>query len=80
MALQHGSVWKFDHAAEDWETYVERVDLYLTANGITAAGQKRAVLLSVSHISQDKGPGRTNEARGTPIRRYRETRADTNAG
>ena len=61
MALQHGSVWKFDHAAEDWETYVERVDLYLTANGITAAGQKRAVLLSVSHISQDKGPGRTNK-------------------
>ena len=47
MATTHGSVGEFDNTEEDWETYVERVDLYFTANGITDAAKKRAILLSV---------------------------------
>ena len=47
MTLTHGSVGEFNNAEEDWKTYVERVDLYFTANEITNAAKKRAVLLSV---------------------------------
>ena len=38
---------EFDDSMEDWETYVEHVEIYLTANAIKNTGQKRAVLLSV---------------------------------
>ena len=47
MAARHGTISEFDHEAEDWKTYVERVNLYLTANDITDRDKKRAVLLSV---------------------------------
>ena len=47
MAARHGTISEFDHEAEDWKTYVERVNLYLTANDITHRDKKRAVLLSV---------------------------------
>lgn len=44
---RHGSVGEFDHTVEDWDTYVERVEIYLTANAIKDEEQKKAVLLSV---------------------------------
>ena len=47
MAARHGAISEFDHEAEDWKTYVERVNLYLMANDITYRNKKRAVLLSV---------------------------------
>ena len=58
MSATHGSVGTFDSSKENWETYVERVELYLAANKITEAKQKRDVLLSVCgaktyHILRD---------------------------
>ena len=47
MAMTHGSVGVFDSAEEEWDTYVEQVELYLATNKITDAAQKRDVLLSV---------------------------------
>ena len=47
MTVKHGSIGEFDNAEEDWETYVERVSLYLVANDITDAEKKRAILLCV---------------------------------
>lgn len=47
LALTHGSVGAFDRAEEDWETYVERVEIYLAANKITDAAERRDVFLSV---------------------------------
>ena len=38
---------EFDKVEEDWETYVEKVNLYFVANDITDAAKKRATLLSV---------------------------------
>ena len=35
MAMTHGSVGVFDSAEEEWDTYVERVEIYLAANKIT---------------------------------------------
>ena len=49
-AVAHGVMGAFDSSEEDWETYVERVELYLAANKITDAGQKRDVLLSVCGV------------------------------
>ena len=58
MSLAHGSVGVFDNSEEDWDTYVERVEIYLAANKITDAGQKRDVLRTVcgpknDHILRD---------------------------
>ena len=58
MAATHGSIGAFDSSEEEWETYVERVEIYLSANKITDAQQKRDVLLSVCgpktyHILRD---------------------------
>ena len=47
MAAKYGSIGEFDSTQEDWKTYVERVNLYLTANNVTDRAKKRAVLLSV---------------------------------
>ena len=49
LPTTHGSVGEFDSDVneDDWETYVERVALYFTANGISDATKKRAILLSV---------------------------------
>ena len=47
MAMTHDSVGVFNSAEEEWDTYVERVELYLATNKITDAAQKRDVLLSV---------------------------------
>ena len=47
MTAKHGEVGEFDNSQEDWDTYVERVSLYLIANDVTNAEKKRAILLSV---------------------------------
>ena len=80
MALQHGSVGEFDHAAEDWETYVECVDLYLTANGITTAGQKIAVLLSVCAHIDLAAPTKPAELRYDYIVKLVQTHYDPKRG
>ena len=56
--IAHGSIGAFESSEEDWELYVERVELYLAANKITDKGQRRDVLLSVCgaktyHILRD---------------------------
>ena len=48
--MAHGSIGAFDSSEEGWETYVERVELYLAANKITDASQKRDVLLSICGV------------------------------
>ena len=48
--MAHGSIGAFDSSEEGWETYVERVELYLAANKITDANQKRDVLLSICGV------------------------------
>lgn len=58
MTAAVGTVSEFNPDEEDWESYVERVDLYIVANGITNAEKKRAVLLTVCgaktyHIIRD---------------------------
>lgn len=47
MAAKHGTIGEFDSTQEDWESYVERVNLYFVANDIDDAVKKRAVLLTV---------------------------------
>ena len=42
-----GRVDEFDGAKDDWLQYVERLEHFYTANGITDADKKKAVLLTV---------------------------------
>ena len=42
-----GKVEEFDSSKEEWTQYVERLGHFFTANGITDAGKKRAVFLSI---------------------------------
>ena len=37
----------FDPSEEDWEEYVERAEIYLSANGITDTMRKQDLLLTV---------------------------------
>ena len=47
MAATFGKLEEFDTATgEDWIQYVERMEYYFQANGITEADTKRAVLIS----------------------------------
>ena len=41
----HGTVDAFDSSKEQWSSYTERLEFYFTANGITDAAKKRAILL-----------------------------------
>ena len=43
----HGSVGPYDCQTEEWSSYCERVEHYLSANAIDKADQHRAILLSV---------------------------------
>ena len=43
---RHGVLSEFDNAKEEWQLYVERMEQYFSANDVTAAGKKRAILLS----------------------------------
>ena len=42
----HGCLSEYT-SAEDWASYVERMDQYFLANDVTEAAKKRAILLSV---------------------------------
>ena len=64
-----GSIEVFDEGDDEWDLYVERLDQYFEANGITDAGRKRGVLLTVCGkrtyklvrdlVSQDKPADKT---------------------
>ena len=45
MAM-HSSVSKFQPGKEDWSTYVEQLNFYFIANGVTTDEKKRSILLS----------------------------------
>ena len=45
-----GAVGEFDSSMEDWESYIERVEFYMTANGITDEAKKRATLFSICGV------------------------------
>ena len=47
MASTIGKVGPFDDKQEEWDHYIERLGFFFSANKITDAGQKRAVLLTV---------------------------------
>ena len=46
MTAVHGSLAPFDFATEDWTEYIECLQFYFDANGISDAAKQRAVLLS----------------------------------
>ena len=50
----HGKIGEFDPTQESWDMYIERLELYFVANGVTEAERKRAVLLTVSGPSTYK--------------------------
>ena len=45
-----GAVGEFDSSVEDWESYIERVEFYMAANGIADAAKKRATLFSICGV------------------------------
>ena len=49
-----GKIDEYEAEKEDWQQYVERLGHFFTANGITDAGKKRAVFLSVVGASTYK--------------------------
>jgi hypothetical protein len=42
-----GRVDQYDGTKDDWPQYAEQLEKFFTANGITEADKKRAVLLTV---------------------------------
>ena len=50
----HGKIGEFDPIQESWDMYIERLELYFVANGVTEAERKRAVLLTASGPSTYK--------------------------
>ena len=42
-----GKIGKFQPSVEDWTQYVERLEFFFAANGITTVEKKRATLLAV---------------------------------
>ena len=46
MTAVHGSLAAFDSNTEEWTEYIERLEFYFAANGITDGTKQRAVLLS----------------------------------
>ena len=47
MAAVFGRIDEFDSKKEDWPQYVERLDHFFAANGITNAEKKRSIFLTV---------------------------------
>ena len=43
----HGTLKTFDPEVDDWQIYIERLKHYFIANGVTDAGKKRSILLTV---------------------------------
>ena len=49
----HGTVGEFNSTREDWVSYIERLEQYFVANGISEEGNKqRAILLSCCGAAQ----------------------------
>ena len=47
----HGNVGEFNHGAEDWTAYCERLEQYFTANDVDDAGkQKFCMVLQSMYI------------------------------
>ena len=47
MATSFGKLEEFDPSSgEDWIQYVERMEFYFVANGVTDTGKQQAILLS----------------------------------
>ena len=46
VAAVHGTLTPFDPDEEDWVEYTDRLSYYFTANGVTDAAKKRAILIS----------------------------------
>ena len=46
MATRHGTINEFDNGNEDWTSYTERLQHYLSANEIEAEAKQKAILLS----------------------------------
>ena len=42
----HGHLGEFEASKDDWKSYIERAKQYFTANEVTSAAKKRAILLS----------------------------------
>ena len=60
---RHGLIGEFDNTQEDWDSYVERVSLYLVANDIEDGAKKRVTLLTVCGPKTcNSGPGSTKVA------------------
>ena len=55
MAAVHGSLAAFDSTTEEWTEYIERLEFYFAANGITDAEKQRTVLLSCCGPSTGSG-------------------------
>ena len=47
MAGTLGHIEEFDGSKDDWLQYVERLEYFFVANGVTTAEKKRAVFLTV---------------------------------
>ena len=46
MTAIHGSLAAFNSNTEEWTEYIERLEFYFAANGITDGAKQRAILLS----------------------------------
>ena len=44
----HGSISEFHGNAEEWTSYIERLECYFTANDVTSADKNRAILLAAA--------------------------------
>ena len=54
MALLHGLLTIFDSTQESWSIYIERLDQYFTANGVTNNDKKQAILLLAKENRSNK--------------------------
>ena len=63
----HGRLSDFDGANEDWESYVERLEMYFTANDVEDPVKQRAIFLSACcrHVPDGQKPAGTKETDGS---------------
>ena len=46
MAAHYGQISEINPDQDNWDNYVERLNFFFVANGITDANKKRAIMLS----------------------------------
>ena len=46
-----GGIAKYDSEREDWSSYLERIDLFFTANDVTGEAKKKSMLLNCCEIA-----------------------------